>query len=82
MSSHILTHSPISFELSDRGAVTRKVAQNTRPSFSHVRWGGGGGGGGGGEGSGHVIDSVMYVLASIKAYGSTRDDPEKKWRPH
>ena len=28
-------------ELSDRGAVTRKVVQNTRPSFSHVRRGAG-----------------------------------------
>ena len=28
-------------ELSDRGAVTKKVVQNTRPSFSHM-WGGAG----------------------------------------
>ena len=33
--------SAIWFELSDRGAVTRKVVQNTRPSFSHVRGGAG-----------------------------------------
>ena len=39
-SSHIIMHSAIWFELSDWGAVTRKVAQNTRPSLSHVQGGG------------------------------------------
>ena len=40
---HILyiMHSRMRFELSDRGAtmphVTKKVAQNTRPSFLHVQ---------------------------------------------
>ena len=42
---HIIMRSRIWFELSDRGAtlhnVTRKVVQNTRPSFSHVRRGAG-----------------------------------------
>ena len=39
----IIMHSRIWFELSDQGTtpphVTRKVAQNTRPSFSHVQEG-------------------------------------------
>ena len=38
--AHIIMHSRIWFKLSDQGAnpshVTRKVAQNTRPSFSHM----------------------------------------------
>ena len=34
-------HPAIWFELSDQGAVTRKVVQNTRPSFSHVQGGAG-----------------------------------------
>ena len=44
-SSHTITRSAIWFELSARGAtlphVTRKVVQNTRPSFSHMRGGSG-----------------------------------------
>ena len=43
--AHIIMRSRIWFELSDRGAtpphVTRKVFQNTRTSFSHVRGGAG-----------------------------------------
>ena len=39
--SHIITRSAIWLELSDRGAVTRKVVQNIRPSFSHVQGGAG-----------------------------------------
>ena len=43
--AHIIMRSRIWFKLSDRGAtpphMTRKVVQNTRPSFSHVRGGAG-----------------------------------------
>ena len=38
-SLHIIAHSAIWFKLSDRGAMTWKVAQNTRPSLSHMRRG-------------------------------------------
>ena len=40
-SLHIITHSAIWFEVSDWGAVTRKVAQNTRSSLLHMRGGSG-----------------------------------------
>ena len=38
-SLHIIAHSAIWFEFLSWGAMTRKVAQNTRPSLSHVRRG-------------------------------------------
>ena len=61
--AHIIMRFGIWFELSDRGAtppqVPRKVTQNTRPSFSHVR----------ARGSGHETNSTWLTLGTGLYFG-------------
>ena len=63
--AHIIMRSKIWFKLSNRGAtpphVTRKLAQNTRPSFSHVQ-----GGSGQETRTKHVLHSCVWVWLITK----------------